>query len=699
MGAFDGKTVGVLEYEVFDLPMWDAGTPGSNSGTTLAQRQKPNGYFVYANMTNDVAAGGGWAIISMADGSWEVMAEGGVDKIVSINSPPYVKEPGILPSYAFVDADDYTAISLDGGDYGFGPTKFKLGFSDEGNKVPLVDFLRWLCIAAGYTEDQISITGLDDVRVYGASLTDDTDLESILNGLSQVYAFDYYNGGDYVKIIKRDETAAASISAEYTVDDLIPLDAEKTISTKRLPPEKVAASVSISYIDYDADFADASQTAKRTVYPIATAARNQAETSINVPVVMSATEAATAALRALYASGAQNITNEFLLPWIGIQLEPSDIVKLTIGQYQYLVKLNEATVNGDLSISCAGTNFTAKFNALLDVQGITSVPTTAVKVTRSRVLIFDTPAFIAGADSSGGVAYMVTIPRGDDWNGAVEYKAIGSETPSVVRTLNAVVSHMIVENAPDDVGALFATDRDNVLTVRRVAGPAPVACTEDEARAGTNYAIYGNNGRWEFIHFSDVTSLGSSRYELRTLLRGRNGTEMYVNEHQPNDVLILMSDIYTDAILYSFGQIGQTLVGVASNAHAQTRAETDQSGLQLTAANMKPFAPANPSLTMDGTDAVIAWVRRDRVYSDIVDGSDTTPMSEWSEAYELEIYDADGNRKRLVSGLTSPTFTYTSDMQTADVIDVSTGVHVVIYQMSEQVGRGFPCDKVLYAIE
>jgi Putative phage tail protein len=697
--GFNGTTVGKIEYRRLEMPKFDNGAPGNNLGTTLAGRQKPNGYFVYPNRVSTDFDDGGWCAVSMADGSFEMLAEGGVTKISSINSPPYEVTPGNFPRYAYVDADAYTALSFNGGAYGYGPVKFKFGLSQDSSRVPLVSFLVWLCKQAGYTDAEISLTGLDDVLIHGASLTDDTDLESILNGLSQVYVFDYYNAGDYIKIIARNEsTSTITPVASFTDNDLIPLDESKTILTKRLPPELFASTVTISYIDWDQDFAQASQTAKRTVFPIVTAPTNAAEININVPIVMVGTEAATAALRALFASTAQNVTNEFLLPWIGIPLEPTDIVKLTLGNYVYYVKLNEATTNGNLSVSCAGTNFAAKFTAAVDVQSVTTVPVTAPVVTRSRVLMFDTPAFVGGETRANAVAYILTIPRSvGTWNGAVEYKSVDDEAPSVLRSVSDVLPHMTVSSVPSDITIVTATDRDNVLTVTRIAGSVPTACTEDQARGGRNYAIYGMTGRWEFICFADVASLGNSAYQLSTLFRGLNGTEMHVNSHAPGDILILMSEMYADPVVYEVDQIGSSLVAIAANTYAATKADTDQNTIVLTGATLKPFAPVNPSCALSGSDVAIAWLRRDRAYSDITDGTGVTPMSEYDERYDLEIFDTDDALVRTVTDLRSPAYTYLAADMTADGINIADGLHVRIYQKSITVGRGFPCDKVIHA--
>jgi hypothetical protein len=66
------------------------------------------------------------------------------------------------------------------------------------------------------------------------------------------------------------------------------------------------------------------------------------------------------------------------------------------------------------------------------------------------------------------------------------------------------------------------------------------------------------------------------------------------------------------------------------------------------------------------------------------------PLAEDSEAYELEVLDGPGGSvARTATGLTSPSFTYTTAMQSADFVGAQTELTFWVYQVSAQVGRGF----------
>jgi len=69
------------------------------------------------------------------------------------------------------------------------------------------------------------------------------------------------------------------------------------------------------------------------------------------------------------------------------------------------------------------------------------------------------------------------------------------------------------------------------------------------------------------------------------------------------------------------------------------------------------------------------------------------PMSEASEAYDLEILDGPAV-VRTISNLTTPGFTYTTAMQSADFGGAVTSLSVRLHQIGA-LGRGTPLTQTL----
>jgi hypothetical protein len=109
--------------------------------------------------------------------------------------------------------------------------------------------------------------------------------------------------------------------------------------------------------------------------------------------------------------------------------------------------------------------------------------------------------------------------------------------------------------------------------------------------------------------------------------------------------------------------------------------------LTYSAASLKPYAPARIKWTTDGTDMFGEIIRRTRVGGSWVGGT-TIPLSENSEAYEVDIYHST-TFKRTITVTDTNLFTYTAAQIAADGNTVGVAPPVNAYQMSDTVGRGF----------
>ena len=93
-----------------------------------------------------------------------------------------------------------------------------------------------------------------------------------------------------------------------------------------------------------------------------------------------------------------------------------------------------------------------------------------------------------------------------------------------------------------------------------------------------------------------------------------------------------------------------------------------------------------------GGDITFAWLRRSRIGGDIWDNSDV-PLSEESEAYEVDIVDAGTVRRTLAAS--TPQALYTSAQQTADFGAPQAAYTIRITQLSAAFGRGAPKEVTL----
>jgi len=108
---------------------------------------------------------------------------------------------------------------------------------------------------------------------------------------------------------------------------------------------------------------------------------------------------------------------------------------------------------------------------------------------------------------------------------------------------------------------------------------------------------------------------------------------------------------------------------------------------------LMPFAPAQARMRREANgDLAIRWIRRDRALSADSWVLADAPMSEASEAYELEILSGATVKRTLT--VAGPTALYTAAAQTADFGGPATSVDVRIFQIGA-LGRGVPYSTTL----
>jgi hypothetical protein len=170
------------------------------------------------------------------------------------------------------------------------------------------------------------------------------------------------------------------------------------------------------------------------------------------------------------------------------------------------------------------------------------------------------------------------------------------------------------------------------------------------------------------IAFAKITPNEFGSFTLGTLLRGLRGTEGFVGSHVVGALFLLV------------GRGGQL-----SDAFTQSVTPAGR--------DLMPYAPVHLRRVSGawGANITLTWIRQTRVGGEWVDSFADTMLAEDSEAYELEILASPGGAVlRTETGIASPSFVYTTAMQGADFGGAQTQLTFRVYQISAQVGRGFP---------
>ena len=223
-------------------------------------------------------------------------------------------------------------------------------------------------------------------------------------------------------------------------------------------------------------------------------------------------------------------------------------------------------------------------------------------------------------------------------------------------------------------------DRENVLTVELTSGTLS-SVTESECLAGSNRAIVGN----EVIGFKTATLVTDGFYELSGLLRGLLNTEDEVSSHAANERFILISSASLKFKTINSSDIGiERLFRVVPTGDFFDNAIAEP--ITPHAYNLRPYSPCSiKGIRDDSSNLTISWCRRTRSLVNLF----TTlpvPLSEATEAYEIDVMNGATVVRTIAATTTSAT--YTAAQQTADGFTAGNLITVRIYQISSVVGRG-----------
>jgi hypothetical protein len=261
-------------------------------------------------------------------------------------------------------------------------------------------------------------------------------------------------------------------------------------------------------------------------------------------------------------------------------------------------------------------------------------------------------------------------------DGGVNYSALISLTAEATMgyTTNALANFQ-GGNVVDELNSINVTMRNG----------SPSSTTYSGLLVGTNVAIVGD----EIIHFRDAALEVNGSYTIRGLLRGRRGSEYAMAQHAIGDRFIVVSAATIFRVPQDTAGIGMTRLYKAVSAGTTLAAATEKTFTNL-GTGLKPYACVHLGGGRNAAgDVTLNWVARTRISGEWRDAVDV-PVGEASEGYVVEIYSSSAYTTimRTISGLTSPSATYSVADQVADFGSQQSDVYFRVFKLSAVVGPG-----------
>jgi hypothetical protein len=199
-----------------------------------------------------------------------------------------------------------------------------------------------------------------------------------------------------------------SPSINITLDNLCMLGQNQITQTDALvttipTPGQSQQAAAVSYYALEQDYKQLTQT--YTPDNLNGALPNSTTTvTYALPIVMSTSEAYSRVGHTSMAQGDSSITQDFRLPQAYLTIEPNDVIGITIAPFQYPVRVDEATFNGDFSMSILATNFTARTDVPINnSDSRASVPQTIPNAGDGLPLYLDAPQLSLAQGAFPGV--------------------------------------------------------------------------------------------------------------------------------------------------------------------------------------------------------------------------------------------------------------------------------------------------------
>lgn len=571
------------------------------------------------------------------------------------------------------------------------------------NTYNLASIIQDICSKADLDVSQID-TSLITNQVKGYAVTRVATTKDVLMQLSKAFFFDVVESDYTLKFVPRGQTPVETVIQDDLAEQSSKGDSGDYWIHTRAQQQDIPIQVDLKFIDQDNSYQDGVAYDKRIVAPTPTV-RGKGKGEMTVPVVMSLADAYDTASKWLYTVWTERDTYKSGWGWNLSYLDPTDNVTVNLNDgSSYTVRISTAEFGADLMsrIEFMGEDMDTYGNANVASQGtqrgyVSTIPGPQF----ATVTVMNVPLLQDSDDAGTGNTriYYGIEPYAPGWLGGVTFESSDAQTYNSWGFSQNQLTWGTTINSLPAPASLYAYDTINTINVMWANYNRPVSSLSvtDFTNSNGNVALLGN----EIICFQNVSINADGSYSLSNLKRGMRGTEWAVNSHTVAESFILLdSNDYIEYIL-PLSSIGGTnffkVVGLGGSFDTIPNVTTQVKGYDL-----KPYSPVNFSRTNSGSDLIVAWKRRTRIGGSWLGGTGTVPLSEAEEKYKAFVlsspYDPVANNYgepasyvRIFTGLTSPTFTYTAaEMSTDSFVRSTSTLYVVVFQISDSVGDGWP---------
>lgn len=418
------------------------------------------------------------------------------------------------------------------------------------------------------------------------------------------------------------------------------------------------------------------------------------KTAHNLPVVLTATQARQIADRLLWGAWSNKKAADFELSDTWARISPGDLLGIpAFGETLPMKVVRTTRGNNGIADYALVYEDPEIYNS--NAQGVAG-PVSGVTLRipgDTRWVPMDAPLF-RDTDAPSGFYWAATGAE-SGWRGAtIKRSTDDGETYSKV-------SDVALRNPIGDVSGTLGDgpdvvfDRANTLTVTLTSSASSLeSVSELLVLNGSNAAWVGPaaGGVGEIIQFATATLVGESTYELSDLLRGRLGTEHFIDQHSSGEVFVLLKTNSTGSSDFGTNDWNKERL-YKPVSFLTDELLTDSQSFTNTGVRSKPLSPVHVEGVRDtSNNLTITWLRRTRLRTPGLGGGEA-PLGETTEAYEIDILSGATVVRTITA--TSETASYTAAEQTTDGFTPGDSITIDVYQISETIGRGYAARAII----
>jgi hypothetical protein len=534
-----------------------------------------------------------------------------------------------------------------------------------------------LCERAGLTSGQIDVTGLAET-LRGYAITRQISARAAVEPLLKAFFLDAREQDGQVQFFPRaDQVSEFEVSYEELAAGA---EAGDPMPLSRADESTMPRSVTVTYMDVDADYQVGTQRAIRQV------AETINELADELPLAITAARAATVADVLLYDAWSGRNARSVTLQRKFAVVSPGDVGLFEYPQGTFTQKrvvrasddgqvVTLDLVDGDVQLY---TSSQVGVAAPAEQAGLSLIAP-------ARMAIMDIP-ILRDADNSNG-PYVAMAGAATPWSGGALYIGNDDSSLSIAASVSSGASVGIATTA---LGAWSQNTIDSINTVRVEEVGTQASTTIDGALTNNiNLWLIGD----ELLYAITATYVSAGVYTLSNLVRGLRGTERYRSTHVAYERAVQIPET-GQGIMHptlDLGVIGQERQYRAISFGRDLDSEIS-TPFSLQGYGLMPLQPVDFRRSSVNGNTTMTWNRRSRFSGEFPSGSDI-PIGESAELYYVDVY-SDSTFTLILRTISTdePRATYTLAQQTVDFGAYQAMLYLRISQVSGLVGRGVPLE-------